>query len=358
VESLRAEFPILERIAYLNTGSVGPVPRRGAEAAQAELAERVAGTVVGHALFEGITDRADQLRGRLAGLMGCAPGEVAITGSTTDGVNTVVAGLELAPGDEVLTSDEEHPGLLAPLAAGRARHGFEVRAVPFDELAGEVSARTRLVACSHVSWLSGRVVDATALAASDAAVLLDGAQGLGAIPVDVRALGCDFYAASGQKWICGPIGSGCLYVSSEHLDELSPPWPGYGTVADPARALDFELKEGAQRLDTRFPSSDHLEWSHAALDVLEDHGFEAVHERGPALAARLADGLLERGREVAPRGPSTLVAWESDDPGSTVATLAAAGVVIREFPGQTRVRASVGAWSNEDDLQRLLAALA
>src|SRR5947199_356598 len=82
------------------------------------------------------------------------------------------------------------------------------------------ASATRLVACSHVSWVSGQVVDASTLAASGAAVLLDAAQGIGAVPVDAYALGCDYYAASGQKWLCGPEGSGCLFVRAERLEEL------------------------------------------------------------------------------------------------------------------------------------------
>ena len=108
------------------------------------------------------------------------------------------------PGDEVLTSDEEHPGLLRrwpPRARGAASPSAgAVRA----SSPRRGRARTKLVACSHVSWITGEVVDCEALAATGAPVLLDGAQGLGAVPVDVASLGCDFYAASGQKWLCGP----------------------------------------------------------------------------------------------------------------------------------------------------------
>ena len=75
-------------------------------------------------------------------------------------------------------------------------------------------------------------------------VLLDGAQGLGAVPVDVGDLGCDFYAASGQKWLCGPESSGCLFVSERRLDELLIPWPGYGSLATPEHPLDLGASTG------------------------------------------------------------------------------------------------------------------
>src|SRR3954471_3920113 len=198
VQDLRTEFPVFERLAYLNAGSNGPIPHAAAEAAQEELRLQTETGRGDKAFFmDRILLRIEELRRRVAPLLGCEPEELAVTDSTTSGVNSVVSMLELGPGDEVLTSDEEHPGLLAPLAAGRARRGFAVRAVPFDELPGEVGPRTRLVAASHVSWISGRVVDAAGLAGAGVPVLLDGAQGLGAVPVNVRALGCDFYAASG-----------------------------------------------------------------------------------------------------------------------------------------------------------------
>src|SRR6202012_5374706 len=149
-----------------------------------------------------------------------------------------LAGLALGAGDEVVTSDEEHPGLLAPLGRLKRESGVRVKVVPFAEIANEVGPDTRLVACSHVSWVSGRVVDTTALAATGVPVLLDAAQGIGAVVVDVHALGCAFYAGSGKKCLCGREGSGCLYVSRERLDEVTVPWPGYASLADASQALD------------------------------------------------------------------------------------------------------------------------
>jgi L-cysteine/cystine lyase len=272
-------------------------------------------------------------------------------------VSTVMSALQLGPGDEVLTSDEEHPGLLAPLEAARRRRGFEVRFSPFAELGNAIGRRTRLVACSHVSWVGGRVVDAAALAASDAMVLLDGAQGLGAVPTRPDELGCDFYAASGQKWLCGPDGSGCLYVRRDLADELDPPWPSYGSLADPSRPSDFVPHAGARRFDMGL-SGPLFAWSLESVGLLAGAGLDWVHERGAGLAARLADALAERGLTVSPRGPSTLVSWGSSDPEGDVARLASEAIVVRHLPGRGLVRASVGAWSNEEDLARLVAAVA
>lgn len=356
--ALRSAFPVLEHVAYLNTGSVGPVPRAAFDAAQAELRSALDRGRGGKDHFERLFELTGELRTRLAGRLGATPGEVAITGATTDGVNAVVAGLDLRGGDEILTTDEEHPGLLAPLALAHERHGVEIRTVPFAEIAGEVGPGTRLVACSHVSWRTGRVIDAQALAAAGAPVLLDGAQGLGAVTVDVGALGCDYYAASGQKWLCGPIGAGSLYVRAERIPELWPATPGYQTLADTTDPLGFALGEGAARFDGGLPPAHHAAWALASLDVLDAAGGPALLDRAVELAARLADMLAERGLTVAPRGASTLVSWEAADCEAESARLLDAGYLVRHLPGTPYVRASVGAWTTEEELAGLVDAAA
>jgi selenocysteine lyase/cysteine desulfurase len=353
--ALRAEFPVLERLSYLNAGTNGPVPRAALAAAGTALREQVEGSRGDHAFFERLSTQMEELRGRISGLLGCESGELALTRSTTDGVNVVLSALGLGEGDEVLTSDEEHPGVLVPLAARRERHGLSVRVVPFASLAEEVGPETRLVACSHVSWMNGSVVDAAALAEAGAPVLLDGAQGLGAVPTDVRALGCDYYAASGQKWLCGPNGLGYLYVRSERIQELPAPWPGFGTVRDSARPLELELQGDAHRFDMGVFASDHTAWALAALDTLFGTNPAPAMERARVLAERLAALLEERGIRIAPRGASTLVSWEAAEPPAEVKRLRAEGIVVRDLPGGAYVRASVGAWSSEEELERLAA---
>lgn len=376
VAALRAQFPVFERLAYLNAGSVGPLARAAADAAGADLRLQLEAGRGGKAHYEHAQALAGRLRARIARLLGCDAWEVALTGATTDGVNAVLGGLELGRGDEIVTSDEEHPGLLAPLARVRERAGVTIRVVPFDSVAAAVGPQTRLVACSHVSWISGRVADTEALAAVAAPVLLDGAQGLGAIPVDVRALGCEYYAASGQKWLCGPVGSGYLYVREDAIDGLSPAWPGYGTIADTVRPLESAPAAGAARFDVGFAPSHRSAWALAALDVLESAGLDALGQRAAELAATLAGRLIAGGLTVAPRearshgsatatvrgergrggGSSTLVSWEASDPAAEAARLLAAGLLVRDLPGTPYVRASVGGWTADEEIERLAAA--
>jgi L-cysteine/cystine lyase len=353
VEELRAQFPVIERVAYLNAGTNGPVPRRAFEATVAALREQLEEGRSSKAWFDHQIERIDLLRERAARLLGATQGDVALTGSTTDGVNAVLHAIDLGRGNEILTSDEEHPGVLGPIATARDTRGVSVRVVPFKELPGEVRPETRVVVTSHVSWATGQVMDTAPLATSGALVLLDGAQGLGAVPVDVRALGCDFYAASGQKWLCGPGGMGYLYANPELVPSLPAPWSGYHAMEWSEQALVPALQPDARRLTTGFAVPQSVEWSHASLDVLEEAGFERVHERAVTLAEGFAGMLRERGLEVAPRGASTLVSFEVDDPEAFTKRAAEEQIVIRYLPGRPWARASVGAWNTEEELERL-----
>jgi L-cysteine/cystine lyase len=354
-ERLREQFPVLRRVAYLNAGTCGPVAAQSLEAMVDTLRH---GTEEGRgsAYFKRRQEQAAAQRAAYAERLGCAVGDVALTTSTTDGVASTLAGLELGRGDEVVTSDSEHPGINGPLQALRDLRGVDVRAVPLADVADAVGPRTRLVACSHVSWVTGETAPA-ALADVEVAVLLDGAQGVGAVPVDVGALGCDVYAGSGQKWLCGAEGTGMLYVSPAFRDRLAATRRGYLTYVDANAGLGAELQPDARRYDSPAVPAESIAGSVAAHEVLAGAGWDAVHARARELAARLAAALAERGREVARRGDTTLLAWRDDDPPATRERLAAAGVAIRDLPNRPLLRASVGAWNDESDLERLLAAL-
>jgi len=353
--TLRAEFPVLNRFAYLNAGTCGPLPR-SANMAIGEMLALATEQGRSTAYFEAMLDRRSRLRDAYAALLHASSDDIALTTCTSEGIVRVLGALELQPGDEVLTSDEEHPGLQGPLAAARDGRGIIVRAVPFAEIAAAVGPQTKLVACSHVSWVNGRVV-AGLDDLDDVPVLLDGAQGVGAVAIDVAALGCAFYAGSGQKWLCGPVGSGMLWIDPHWSDRLPSPGPTYMNLENPAAGLDAVPRTTAARHDAFAQSAETYAAALAALEVLGGPGWDAVHERAAALAAQLADTLAERGREVAPRDRSTLVSWKDPDPPATRSLLAAAGVIIRDLPGTGLLRASVGAWNDESDLERLLSAL-
>jgi L-cysteine/cystine lyase len=346
---------VLARLAYLNAGTDGPLAEKAVRAGAQELArEAEEGRAWAH--FERRRRLTDELRAAYASALGCASADVAITTCTSEGLAQTIGGLELRRGDEIVTSDEEHPGLLGALAAAREVRGVSIRQAPLPLLADAVGPSTRLVACSHVGWMSGLLAPAE-LAQLEVPVILDGAQGVGAIEVDVLALGCDAYAGAGQKWLCGPDGTGMLYVSPDLRARLAVTRRGYPNLADPDAGLDARLHEDARRLDSMALSAETLACALAAIRVLEAPGWPAVCSRASSLAGRLAELLAERGLEPAPRGDTTLVSFPSPDPPTDAARLAEREIIVRNIPGRPWLRASVGAWNEEGDLDRLLEAL-
>jgi selenocysteine lyase/cysteine desulfurase len=353
--ALRAQFPVLERLTYLNAGTDGPLPAVAVAAAERELARELSdGRAKAH--FERRTELTTALRGSYAAALGCDAADLALTTCTSEGIAQTIGGFTFARGEEILTSDEEHPGLLGALGAARDLHGVEIRLVPMPELAEAVGPRTAMVACSHVGWMSGLLAPAE-LAQVDVPVLLDGAQGIGAVPVDVHALGCDAYAGAGQKWCCGPDGTGSLYVSPALRERLSVPRRAYTNLADAEAGLAAHVHEDARRFDSPALNAETVACALAAIEVLEAAGWADVHERAIGLAGKLAGMLAEHGREAAPRDASTLVSFSSEDAVAEQALLAERGVIVRNIPGRPWLRASVGAWNDESDLDRLLEAL-
>ena len=356
--SLRSAFPVFDEVAYLNSGTCGPVAAASVEAAREELhIAAIEGR--GSTYYERLIDLHGRLRSIYAGRLGATdPHDVALTSSTSEGVVRVLAGLDLGPEDEVVTSVDEHPGLTGPLANLRARFGVRVRAVAFDAVADAVGPATKLVAVSHVSWIDGRVAPLDALgevARSGVPVLLDGAQGVGAIDFDVTELGCAFYAGSGQKWMCGPVGTGMLWVAPAWRERLPALGPIYLNLADAGAGLDAVPHSDARRHDTFTLSAEAAAFAVAAHDTVAAHGgWTAAAATAVERAEAFADELRARGRDVQPRGRTTLVSWAEDDAAAFVQRAATHRIVIRELPGRGLVRASIGAWNDDDDLQRLL----
>jgi L-cysteine/cystine lyase len=328
------------------------VPQRAADAAGDEVARQAADGRTA-AYFERRKELRLQQAARYAELLGCGPDDVSVTTCTTEGIATVVAGF--GRGDTLVTSDEEHPGVLGPLGRARAR-GAEVRTAPFARIHEAVDPATTAVVCSHVSWATGMEAPRE-LAEVEAAVVFDGAQGIGAVPVDVKALGCAAYAGSGQKWLCGPDGSGMLFVDPAYRERVPAIVPSYWNLSDASAGLDAELWPHARAWDNAGLSGETSRFALASLDVLEEAGWDEVHRCGRELAARLADLLADAGHTVASRGATTLVTWECADAEAIKERALEAGVVIRDIPGRGVLRASVGAWNDETDLERLLAVL-
>jgi len=350
LDEARAQFPVLKRHAYLNAGSSGPLPQAVVDAVRTRLDRDLTEGRSGKAYLEEIFELRERIRNGIAAVLGTSAELVALIESTTRGCQVVLAGLGLAAGDEVVTTGDEHFGLLGALHASGAR--VVVTEADEDALLAAVTARTRLIAVSHVLWTTGRRLDLARLRRPDGPPLLvDGAQSAAAIPVDL--VGADFYTVSAQKWLCGPDPSGALFVRDPERLRVTLPSMFSQQSYEPDGA--FVPKDGARRFDAGWIGAPSLAGLEAALGVHPDWRYE-----GAATAAARCRALLEPLVEVVtPAGQSTLVSFRpAGDPTELVAALGERGVIVRELPGRNLVRASCGWWTSEDDLRRLADGLA
>ena len=356
-EEARAAFPFLERYAYLNAGSVGPLSRATFEAMAAVERDELEHGRATSPYFMRMTEARDKLRGTLAALIGVEAELLSLTTSTTEGCRIVLAGLGLTREDEIVTTDAEHFGLIGALHTSGARvRVARVRDRPaadaLDAILAEVGPRTKLIGLSHVLWVNGHVIPIEELSnAVSAPLLVDGAQSVGAIPV--AAAPFDFYTVSGQKWLCGPAPTGALYVKDP--ERLAVAMPSYFSQASYESDGTFEPRPGAQRFDPGWIPISFLDGLQAAVDGVPDWRFERARELTDLCRSR----LLEAGYDVVTEsGQGTLVSWRW--PGDTMETakrLGDRGVIIRDLPGTGLLRASCGYWTSEEDIDRLVEGL-
>jgi L-cysteine/cystine lyase len=346
-EEARAQFPVLEHAAYLNAGTNGPLARATVDAVVEQLHDDLEHGRSGTAWIELVLALREEARAGLAAVIGVDPVHLALTDSTSRGCATVLLGLGITPEDEIVITGDEHFGLTGPVYGSGAR--VVVTEATEDAILAAVTPRTRLIATSHILWTTGRRLDIDRLRAEGGVPLLvDGAQSAGSIPVDAR--GYDYYTVSGQKWLCAPDGSGALYVRDP--ESLRIPAPGYLAQQSYEPSGAFVPKDGAARFDSGWTSAPTLAGLVAALRTHP----EWRYERAAEMAARCRELLSEVVEILTPPGQSTLVSFRPPgDPTELVASLHDEGVIVRELPGRNIVRASVGWWTSEDDLQRLAA---
>jgi L-cysteine/cystine lyase len=356
-EEARAAYPVCERMAYLNAGTFGPLARATADAVAGQRNRDVELGRGGAAYFRWMLDARERVRAAIAGTIGVDLDKVALTRATTDACNIVLSGLGLGTGDEVVTTDVEHFGLLGALGCSPARvRVARVRDQPateaLDAVLAEVGPATRLIALSHVAWTTGHVLPAGELKErTGLPVLVDGAQSVGAIPVDASPF--DFYTVSCQKWLCAPDSLGALYVADP--DGLRVVFPSYFSQQRYEPDGSFEPRAGAGRFDTGWIAPGLLAGAETALGLHPAWG----SERALALARRCRELLDERFDVVTEPGHATLLSLRLDgDAAEAAARLAERGVLVRHLPGTSWLRVSCGYWNDETDLDRLLEALA
>ena len=355
--ALRDAYPVLDRIAYLNAGTFGPLARATLDAITAQQRRDGEDGRMGTAYFERMLALRASVREKLAAVVSVEPEHVALVTSTTEAVNLVLNGLRLGPDDEVVTTDTEHFGVIGGLVASGAHvRVARVRRLPAGDALGailaEVTPQTRLLALSHVSWITGNRLPVEALKEETGLPLLvDGAQSAGAVPVDASF--ADFYTVSAQKWLCGPDATGALVLRDPDALRLTAPTYFSQTAYD-LEVPSFEPQAGAPRLDTGWIPVPSL----AGLDTALDLHPADRHAHAAEATSRCRELLEPHVELVTEPDQATLVSFRPrEDPADLAARLAASGVVIRDLPGTGLARVSCGYWTSEDDLERLVAGL-
>ncbi len=373
VAAVRELLPATRAGIYLNAGTCGPIPAESQRAMDEQAALEL---TTGRALAEQWRDasaRMDEARAAVAAVMIADPADIALTHSTSDGLNLIVSSLPWRPGDRVLTTSHEHPGGLGPLLALRARLGVEVERVDVgdggdpDRVVAAFEAAlvrpARAIMVSHALWTTGAVLPVARLAALARAAgvvsVVDGAQSAGAIPVVLDELGVDAYAMPAQKWLLGPEGMGALWVRRGLADATVPALAGYLSY----REFSFEepvLQPGARRFEaTGFHRPSVVGFARSLGWLSMYVGVPWAQERAVRLAGAMADRLaaIPGVSLVTPRPVAgTLVAfriagWTAAEALAEVAPRAMA--ILRDLPAIDALRLSIGFWTTAAELDRV-----
>jgi len=374
LERARMEIPVVRRKLFFNTGWSGPSPERVLEE-QKRVLDWLSSEGVSHHIYRRMGRDLNVLRARLASLLGTDAGEIAVTRSTTEGINIVLGGIDWRRGQKIVTTNIEHGAGLVPAYAVRDRYGLELEIVDLKDgrdtlrkLARAIDARTRLVLVSHVSFNTGLRLPLRELAALVAErgseLLVDGAQSVGVFAINLRDIGCDYYSFPGHKWMLGPDSTAALYVRKDRIAGLKICYAGN----ESARTFDREGNVTYQKSARKFEMCDFnaaliCGWI-KALEFIEQTGIEniesAIRKNATYLKQRLAG--VSGVRVVTPKPwakSAGLVAIEikGRDAKDAFKALLKKGVIVRYTPPPSYLRISVNYFNTRDEMDALVDAL-
>jgi L-cysteine/cystine lyase len=376
LQHIRQEMPATLKQIYLNTGTFGPLPLLVRQTMQERLQAEWQHGRLGRQAFRDLADIYMQARKSTARLLNADPSEIALTESTGEGMNIIISGFNWQAGDEVITTNHEHLSALLPLSQMRDRFGIVVRVVDLGPCADRpyleaiqtlITSRTRLISLSHITWTTGTRLDVHAVAQLGhdygIPVLIDGAQAAGAIPLDVKALDVDFYALPMQKWLCGPDGTGALYIRHESLHHVTPTFVGYWSVKD-EESPQWEWHEHAQRFESGGRQTAALAGQGSALNWLEEVvGFPWLFERikeinkYAASALQQLPGLTLLTPAPGESGLLTFRLKEYDEAEMVRQLQEQYRIQIRSIPSLKALRLSTGFYTTEEEIETLVQTL-
>lgn len=297
------QFPVREKLIYLNHAAVAPLPRVASDAMRAFAEEAM---VEGSWNYRAWLETYEGVRAATGRMIGASPREIALVKNTSEGIATVAMGIDWRPGDRVVCFEEEFPANLYPWLRLR-KLGVEIVWCRADDPLDKIDAAAkgaRLVALSFVQYLTGYRADLNAIGSickdRGAFFFVDAIQGLGAFPLDVRTANIGALAADGHKWLLGPEGCGILYVSRELQDRIEPVEVGWCNYEgfDRYGERSFDLRPDAGRYENGTLNTIGCYGLRASMEMILEIGVERIGRRVQALADRLASGAVESGYEL------------------------------------------------------------
>lgn len=370
IDALRARFPIFRTRTYLNSCSYGAMSVEVKAAIDAYIERRM----TRGSDWEDWVGRLEALRGLLARLVGCSPEEMAVTGSVSESVNSLVSALDFSGvRNRVVVTDFDFP-TTSQIFLSQQRRGAEIvraradetgAAIDIAEFERLINDRTLIVSAPLVCYRNGALLDLAPIIRlaheRGALVMVDGYQGVGAVPLDVRSIGADFLVGGCLKYLIGTAGVGYMYVRDAEHSSLSPVFTGW-FAQDNIGAMDiYEHRPSrtARRFESGTPNVCGLHAAAAGVEVLARAGADAIWRRIAALNSEIARRATEEGWSLATpadsarRGP--MMAIRCRNAPELVRRLDAEGITVSDRDGNLRV--STHFYNNNEDLDRLFSAL-
>ena len=314
-----------------------------------------------------------ECRARLARLIGGQPEEIAFTENVTYGINSAAGALPLEPGDNVILCDREFASNVYPWLRLERSRGVEARMVPNDGggltvglLERYADRRTRAVSVSSVEFSDGYTADLEAIGAWCRArgiyLVVDCAQSLGVMPMDVRRYQIDFLAGLASKWLLGPFSTGFLYVRRELIGRLLPPFVGADSVKGDVDSVAYrlDLKDDASRFEGGLPNAPGIAGLNASLALMEEVGFDRIHQQAWQVSGYLICGLQRLGAQLAPcalsdRTRSTIVSFQAPELERTYRFLRENRIACSMRCGY--IRMGIHGYNTVEEAEQVLAAL-
>ncbi len=386
VGRIRSDFPVLKEVIHLASAAVGPMPARSIRAIKESLDRAYKAWD-----WSWARETLKQCKETISHLINSNPDEVALIRSTTEGINAIASGISWKKGENMVIDDLEYPANVIPWYHQARMHGLEVRVVKskngslsLESFQEKIDERTRVVAVSHVQFVNGFRIDLKKLSKvvheAGALLFVDAIQSLGALKVDVKELNVDAISAGGYKWLCGPIGTGLLYIRKEVIEEINPAHIGFESLdEEEERGLWLDLVTGlryvrdycslsskAKRFEYGSRNAALVAGLKSSIEYLLEIGMNRIERRVEELADYLMKRVEEEGYStITPKEKGQRAGIVNFNPGIDLRREEAAGklssklrkrgILISVRGGGIRV--SCHFFNTYDDIERLLDAI-